>query len=201
MGDAAWLTGLERNADIVVMNCYAPLICNVNPGGMQWSINLIGYDALRSYGSPAYFVQKMFSNNRGNVVLPTQLEPLPTLTLEQIPRAPVTPGGRGGAPGSGGPAGPFDAIYATASRENASGDIILKLVNVQAAPQALKIDLKGVQRLDRIVLRVRDFPSMDGKSTILDPDSGRITDCDHFPSRKQIYSSAGQSEYDLRVDE
>ena len=92
LGDAAWLTGLERNADIVVMNCYAPLFCNVNPGGMQWSINLIGYDALGSFGSPAYFVQKMFSNNRGDVVLPAKLDPLPTLTAEQIPQAPVPPG-------------------------------------------------------------------------------------------------------------
>ncbi len=48
LGDAAWLTGLERNADVVMMNSYAPLFCNVNPGGMQWSVNLIGYDALGS---------------------------------------------------------------------------------------------------------------------------------------------------------
>ena len=56
LGDAAWLTGLERNADVVVMNSYAPLFCNVNPGGTQWSINLIGYDALGSFFvSGAYF--------------------------------------------------------------------------------------------------------------------------------------------------
>jgi len=147
LGDAAWLTGLERNADVVVMNCYAPLFCNVNPGGMQWSINLIGYDALGSFGSPAYFVQKMFSNNRGDVVLPARLDPLPMLTAEQIPQAPVAPGGRGGTPGSGGPTGPFDAVYATASRKNSTGDIILKLVNVQASPQPIKIDLQGVRTI------------------------------------------------------
>lgn len=148
LADAAWLTGLERNADIVVMHCYAPLFCNVNPGGMQWSINLIGYDALGSFGSPAYFVQKMFSNNRGDVVLKTQLDPVPTLTAEQIPQAPVPPGGRGAAGGGrGGPAGPFDAVYATASRETATGDIVLKLVNVQATPQPLKIELQGVPKI------------------------------------------------------
>jgi alpha-N-arabinofuranosidase len=143
LGDAAWLTGLERNSDIIGMNCYAPLFCNVNPGGMQWSINLIGYDAQGSFGSPAYFVQKMFSNNRGDVVLPARLDPLPTLNSEQIPQAPASSGG--GPTKGGGPAGPFDAIYATASRENATGDIILKLVNVQAVTQLLKIDLQGVQ--------------------------------------------------------
>lgn len=150
LGDAAWLTGLERNADIVRMHCYAPLFCNVNPGGMQWSINLIGYDAVGSFGSPAYYVQKMFSNNRGDVVLKTELNPLPTLTLEQIPQAPVPPGGRG-APGGGrgGPTGPFDAVYAMASRDTPSGDIIVKLVNVQATPQPVRIDLRGVSRVAR----------------------------------------------------
>ena len=53
LGDAAFLTGLERNSDVVVMAAYAPLFVNVNPGGMQWSSDLIGYDALNSYGSPA----------------------------------------------------------------------------------------------------------------------------------------------------
>ena len=54
LGDAAFLTGLERNSDVVVMAAYAPLLVNVNPGGMQWSSGLIGYEALGSYGSPSY---------------------------------------------------------------------------------------------------------------------------------------------------
>ena len=149
LGDAAWLTGLERNADVVVMNAYAPLLCNVNPGGMQWSINLIGYDALGSFGSPAYFVQKMFSNNRGDVVLTTKLDPLPTLTVEQLPQAPVTPSVRPSGPARPAvvPPGPFDAVYAMASHEKSSGDIILKLVNVQAVPQSLEINLEGARKI------------------------------------------------------
>ena len=70
LGDAAWMIGLERNSDVVVMQCYAPLFVNVNPGGRQWAINLIGYDALRSFGSPSYYAQVMFAGNRGDVVLP-----------------------------------------------------------------------------------------------------------------------------------
>lgn len=65
LGDAAFLTGLERNSDLVVMAAYAPLFVNVNPGGMQWSTDLIGYDALQSYGSPAYYAQVMFSSCLG----------------------------------------------------------------------------------------------------------------------------------------
>jgi len=66
LGDAAFMTGLERNSDLVVMAAYAPLFVNVNPGGMQWSTDLIGYDALSSYGSPAYHAQVMFSSCLGD---------------------------------------------------------------------------------------------------------------------------------------
>ena len=45
-GDAAWMTGLERNSDLIVMACYAPLFVNVNPGGMQWETDLIGYNTI-----------------------------------------------------------------------------------------------------------------------------------------------------------
>jgi alpha-L-arabinofuranosidase len=145
LGDAAWLTGLERNADVTIMNCYAPLFVNVNPGGRQWAVNLIGYDALTSFGSPGYYVQKMFSNNRGDVVLPAKLDPLPTLTVDQIPQAPAPPPAApdAGRRGPTGPTGPFDGVYVSATRDTATGDVILKLVNVQAAAQTLQIDLQG----------------------------------------------------------
>ena len=61
IGDAALMTEMEQNADIVVMHCYAPLLVNVSPGARQWRPNLIGYDALRVYGSPSYHAIKMFS--------------------------------------------------------------------------------------------------------------------------------------------
>jgi alpha-N-arabinofuranosidase len=73
MADAAWLTGLERNSDIVVMNCYAPLLVNVNRGAYQWGTDLIGYNALSSFGSASYYAQKMFSENMGDTALPVDL--------------------------------------------------------------------------------------------------------------------------------
>jgi alpha-L-arabinofuranosidase len=83
-------------------------------------------------------------------VLPAKFDPLPQLAAAEIPQAPV-PAGAAGAPGGGrgGPAGPFDGLYASATRETANGDIILKLVNVQAVPQQLNIDLRGVQTVSR----------------------------------------------------
>ena len=73
LGDAAFLTGLERNSDIVIMASYAPLFVNVNPGGMQWTSDLIGYDALTSYGSPAYYAQVMFSSCLGDHTVESSL--------------------------------------------------------------------------------------------------------------------------------
>jgi len=60
------MTGLERNSDVVIMAAYAPLLVNVNPGGMQWTSDLIGYDTLNSYGSPSYYAQVMFASCLGD---------------------------------------------------------------------------------------------------------------------------------------
>ena len=78
LGDAAWLTGLERNSDHVIMDCYAPLLVNVNPGARQWGTNLIGYDAAQSFGSPSFWMQAMFAQNTGDTVLPVEIVPANT---------------------------------------------------------------------------------------------------------------------------
>ena len=67
LGDAAWMTALERNSDLIKIASYAPLLVNVSPGAMQWPTDLIGYDALTSYGSPSYYAQCMFGAHMGDV--------------------------------------------------------------------------------------------------------------------------------------
>ena len=74
LGDAAWMTGLERNSDIVVMAAYAPLLVRVDPGGMQWETDLIGYNGMKSYGSPAYYAQVLFGSYLGDRVLGSELK-------------------------------------------------------------------------------------------------------------------------------
>ena len=71
LGEAAFLTGVERNADVVIGASYAPLLVNVN--AQSWSTNLIGYDGLRSYGSPSYYAQRMFADSAGDHVAPSQI--------------------------------------------------------------------------------------------------------------------------------
>jgi alpha-L-arabinofuranosidase len=72
IGEAAFMTGMERNSDVVLMASYAPLFANVNY--KKWNPDLIDYDSSRVYGLPSYYVQKMFSENRGDVVLPLEIE-------------------------------------------------------------------------------------------------------------------------------
>ena len=80
IGDAAFMTQMEKNSDIVVMNCYAPMFVNVNPGARQWRPNLIGYDGLRVFGSPSYYAIKLFSTNLGDEILKTTATDTDVLT-------------------------------------------------------------------------------------------------------------------------
>jgi alpha-N-arabinofuranosidase len=70
LGDAVFMAAMERNSDLILMQCYAPLFVNVNPGARQWRPDLIGYDAISTYGSPSYYALQMFSRNLGDEILP-----------------------------------------------------------------------------------------------------------------------------------
>jgi len=72
IGEAAFMTGLERNSDEVVMASYAPLLVNLNH--RAWNPDLINFDSSKWYGLPSYYVQKLFAENRGDVSLPTTVE-------------------------------------------------------------------------------------------------------------------------------
>lgn len=71
LGEAAFMMGFERNGDLVTMSSYAPLFYNVNDLG--WPVNLIGFDNYRCFGQPSYYVQQMFSTEKGDRALPTEV--------------------------------------------------------------------------------------------------------------------------------
>jgi alpha-L-arabinofuranosidase len=83
VGEAAFMTGLERNGDVVVMASYAPLF--VSPSWRTWNPNAIIFDSSRCFGTPSYHVQAMFAANRADRVLP--------LKVEAGPAPLVAPGG------------------------------------------------------------------------------------------------------------
>ena len=71
LGEAFFITGMERNADVVSMASYAPLFVNVSD--RKWNPDAIPFDTLRSFGTPSYWVQQMFSANRGDVILKSSI--------------------------------------------------------------------------------------------------------------------------------
>ncbi|WP_370962970.1 LamG-like jellyroll fold domain-containing protein [Amycolatopsis sp. cg9] len=71
IGEAAFLTGLERNSDVVIGSMYAPVLVHENQS--NWPVNLIGLDAGSSYGSPSYWVQQMFSSTLGKQIVTSRL--------------------------------------------------------------------------------------------------------------------------------
>jgi alpha-N-arabinofuranosidase len=139
LADAAFMTGMERNADVVEMSCYAPLLVNVNPGGVQWRYNLVGYDAHASYGSPSYHVQKMFSNYLGNVSLPVTAQKVSTQTWQEPARdetPQVLP-----------PAREVPTMFFSATKSEQRGEIYLKVVNAIGRAQTVQVDLAGAARV------------------------------------------------------
>ena len=75
VGEAAFMTGLERNGDVVALASYAPLL--VHASHRRWNPDLIVYDSSRVYGIPSYYVQQLFSEHRGATVLPCAVESAP----------------------------------------------------------------------------------------------------------------------------
>ncbi|MGD0157325.1 MAG: alpha-L-arabinofuranosidase C-terminal domain-containing protein [Terracidiphilus sp.] len=141
LADAAWLTGLERNSDLIIMTSYAPFFVNVNAGAMQWPADLIGYDALSSYGSPSYFTQKMFSTHLGTEIVPAALAGTP-------PR-----------------------VFVSATRDDAARKLFIKVVNANSTPQALAIDLEGVSKVAKqATLITMSGKTPNATNSISDPD-------------------------------
>ena len=118
--EAAHMTGIERNADIVHMATYAPLFAHVE--GWQWRPDAIWFDNLRSFKSVSYYVQQLFATNKGTNVLP--------LTMNQKPVA-----GQAGQ----------DGLFASSVFDNTTGEVIVKVVNTSKQPQNITLNLLGLQ--------------------------------------------------------
>ena len=142
LGDAAWMCCLERNSDLVVMNCYAPLFVNVSDPGksMQWKTDLIGYDALTSYGSPSYYAQVMFSSRHGDQVLATDSQDFPTYSWQPPTR-------RRNGDEQPRPAQQVPSLFFDATRDSATGTIYVKVVNRADSAQSVAIEISGVNAL------------------------------------------------------
>ena len=110
LAEAAFLTGVERNADVVVLASYAPLFARI--GYAQWSPDMIWFDEEKAYGTPSYWVQKMYGENMGTVTIPMHGQ---DRLLEQA------------------------HLYVNLSLDERTDEIIIKAVNHSDAPQAIEL--------------------------------------------------------------
>ncbi len=119
IAEAAFMTGLERNADVVNLASYAPLFAHSE--GWQWTPDLIWVNNLESYGTPNYYVQKLYSLNKGTNTVPALLNGKP-LTGQ-------------------------DSLYVSAVIDKNTNDVIIKVVNASGSEQMKGITLEGIKKL------------------------------------------------------
>lgn len=119
--EAAFMTGLERNADVVHMATYAPLFAHVD--AWQWRPDMIWFDNLRSMPTASYYVQQMFATNKGTNVLP--------LTMDGRPLT----GGEG-----------QNGLFASATIDKDANQIVVKVANTSKEDQTLNIDITGLKK-------------------------------------------------------
>jgi alpha-L-arabinofuranosidase len=141
LAEAAFMTGLERNADLVGMASYAPLFAHVD--AWQWTPNLIWFDNLTSFGTPSYYVQQVFGQNRGTTILP--------LTIDGD--------AKNGASG----------VFASASLDQAAHEVIVKLVNPGGESRTVALSLDGASALSTRAVTLTGDP--DAENSIATPTS------------------------------
>jgi len=142
LAESAFLTGVERNADVVIMASYAPLLARV--GYVQWAPDMIWFDAKTAYGTPSYHVQKMYANNMGSY------------TLKMNPE-------------SGTEAWEEKKLYANASYDENTKEVILKVVNASAEDVTVSLSTEYGEIKKAKAVRL-EGPDLHAYNTIEAPD-------------------------------
>ena len=143
--EAAHMTGIERNADIVHMATYAPLFAHVE--GWQWRPDAIWFDNLRSFKSVSYYVQQLFATNKGTNVL--------SLTMDKKPVA--------GQEGQ-------DGLFASSVFDKQTGEVIIKVVNTSKSAQPVTINLTGIKGERTAATITLSHNGMDDENTLDNPE-------------------------------
>ncbi|WP_263354643.1 alpha-L-arabinofuranosidase A [Acidicapsa acidisoli] len=139
LGDAAWMTSMERNSDLIVMASYAPLLANVSPGAMEWPTDLIGFDAGTTYGSPSYWAQCLFAAHLGDGTAQSSIS------------------------------GENKRFFYSATVSSKDKVLHLKLVNASSIDQPLSLSLSGVQGVHTATMSSLHGATFDATNSISDP--------------------------------
>lgn len=146
--EAAFMTDLERNADVVYMATYAPLFAHVD--GWQWRPDMIWYDNTRMFKTVSYYVQQMYACNKGTNVLP--------LTMK----------GKAVAGQEG-----QDGLFASAVVDKQKGEVIVKVANTSDKTQEVTLNLNGLKGSRSASLTTLQCDNMDAENTLDNPNKIR----------------------------
>nr|WP_315165664.1 alpha-L-arabinofuranosidase C-terminal domain-containing protein [uncultured Flavobacterium sp.] len=139
--EAAFMTGLERNAEVVNLTSYAPLMAHEE--AWQWTPDLLWFNNLEAYGSANYYVQKLFSTNRGTDLI--------SITKD-------------GKPVTG-----QNNLFASAVKDVNTKEVIVKLVNTSATAQDVSIDLKGSKLASKGTLITLTSANLEDENSFANP--------------------------------
>ncbi len=139
--EAAFMTGLERNAEVVNLTSYAPLMAHAE--AWQWTPDMIWFNNLETYGSANYYVQKLFSTNKGTDLLAITKDGKPVIGQNDL--------------------------FASAVKDVNTNEIIVKLVNASANAQDINIDLKGAKLVAKGTLTTLSSPNLDDVNSFESP--------------------------------
>jgi len=143
--EAAHMTGIERNADLVHMATYAPLLAHVE--GWQWRPDMVWFDNTRMFKSVSYYVQQMYAQNKGTHVL--------SLTMDKQPVA-----GQDGQ----------DGLFASAVWDKDAQEVIVKVVNTSSQPQGITLSLAGLKNATAATTLTLQCNNMDAENTLDEPE-------------------------------
>ena len=143
--EAAFMTDLERNADVVYMTAYAPLLAHVD--GWQWRPDLIWFDNTKMFKTVSYYVQQMYAQNKGTNVLP--------LTMNKKFVA--------GQEGQNG-------LFASSVLDKNTGEIIVKVINTGKEAQPIAINLNGIKGERTAETITLTSTEMDAENSICKPE-------------------------------
>ncbi len=142
LSEAAYMTGIERNADLVRMTSYAPLMAHTE--GWQWKTDLIWFNNLSSYGTPSYYVQKMYGQNPGTHLLKTLVNGEKAVGQENI--------------------------YASSVYDENSKEILIKLVNTSESERAVQVNIKGFSFTPKVTAETLAYDDLNAVNSIDSPE-------------------------------
>lgn len=130
LSEAAYLTGLERNSDVVKMASYAPLLAKAD--SFQWKPDMVWFDGATNYATPDYYVQQLFGNNLGTEMLKDELlKPEVEKTSNEETNKVKVPD-----------------IFTSSSYDEKTGDLIVKVVNVTGEPKKVNVNINSSKKIN-----------------------------------------------------